>query len=158
MNRTILIVLILLLSSATSCKFIRKKGWFGTGKADTMLVWQEQQANRRVTDSIARVRERIEARERVRIDSLNRIEQERLEYEARFRYHIVVGSFITPEYARGFNEHMQRKGYNSKIVQRPGSRFEFVAAEVHDNLKKAVERLWQFRDTVAVDTWIYIRR
>ena len=143
MNRTILIVLILLLSSATSCKFIRKKGWFGTGKADTMLVWQEQQANRRVTDSIARVRERIEARERVRIDSLNRIEQERLEYEARFRYHIVVGSFITPEYARGFNEHMQRKGYNSKIVQRPGSRFEFVAAEVHDNLKKAVERLWQ---------------
>lgn len=158
MNRTILFIMIIMLASATSCKFIRKKGWFGTGKADTMLVWQQQQESRRVADSISRVRQALEARERARIDSLNRIEQERLQYEARFRYHIVVGSFITPEYARAFNEHMKREGFNSQIVQRPGSRFEFVAAEVHDNLRTAVDRLMQYRDTVVVDAWIYIRR
>lgn len=123
-----------------------------------MLVWQARQDSIRVADSLTAVRNRIEAAEKARIDSLNRIEQERLAYEARFRYHIIVGSFITPEYARAFNEQVKKEGYTSQIVRRPGSRFEFVSAEAHENLKRAVERLMQFRDTVAYDAWIYIRQ
>jgi hypothetical protein len=158
MNRTILLILICLSVSLPSCKFIRKKGWFGSGKADTMLVWQAKQDSIRVADSLTTVRNRVAAIEKARLDSLNRIEQERLAYETRFRYHIIVGSFVTPEYARAFNEAIKKEGYSSQIVKKPGSRFEFVSAEAHENLKRAIERLMQFRDTVAYDAWIYIRQ
>jgi len=158
MKRTVLTLAICILITLPSCKFIRKKGWFGTGKADTMLVWQARQDSIRVADSLQKVRQRLEAIELARVDSLNRVEQERLAYEARFRYHIVVGSFITPEYARALNEVMKKEGYSSQVVKRPGSRFEFVSAEAHENLRKAVDRLLQFRDTVAYDAWIYIRQ
>lgn len=141
-----------------SCKYAKKKGWFGGKKADTMAVWQANQNNKRVADSLARVREMEAAAEKARLDEINRIEQERLAYEARFKYHIIVGSFITPEYARAFQAEMSRVGYNSKILQKPDSKFEFISAESHENLRKAVDRLEQFRDTVAVDAWIYIRQ
>lgn len=158
MNRIVFVSALCIVFLLPSCKFIRKKGWFGTGKADTMLVWQARQDSIRVADSLFKVRQQLEAIEQARIDSLNRVEQERLAYEARFRYHIVVGSFITPEYAKALNEGMKKQGYNSQIVRRPGSRFEFVSAEAHENLRKAVDRLMQFRDTVAYDAWIYVRK
>jgi hypothetical protein len=158
MNRTVSLIIICLLFSLPSCKFIRKKGWFGTGKADTIAIWQARQDSLRVADSLNKVRQRLAAIEQARIDSLNRIEQERLDYEARFRYHIIVGSFITPEYARSFEDQMKKEGYSAHIVKRPGSRFEFVSAEDHESLGRAVQRLMQFRDTVAYDAWIYIRQ
>mgnify|MGYP004701165041 CR=1 FL=1 len=147
-----------LLFSMPSCKYAKKKGWFGGKKADTLAVWQARQDSIRVADSLTLVRELAAASEKARLDEINRVEQERLAYEARFKYHIIVGSFITPEYARAFQAEMSKAGYNSKILQKPDSKFEFITAESHESLRKAVDRLVQFRDTVAVDAWIYIRR
>jgi hypothetical protein len=158
MKRTAIFILICLAFSVTSCKYVRKKGWFGTKKADTMEVWQARQNSIRVADSLAKVQERLMAIERARADSLNRVEQARLEYEARFRYHIVVGSFITPEYASAYLDYFRKQGYSAKSLRMPGSRFEVISAEAHDNLNTAIRRLKQYRDTVAVDTWIYIAR
>ena len=141
-----------------SCKYAKKKGWFGGKKADTLVVWQARQDSIRVADSLRQVREMAAAAEKARLDEINRVEQERLAYEARFKYHIIVGSFITPEYARAFQAEMIKAGYNSKILQKPDSKFEFVTAESHESLRKAVDRLVEFRDTVVVDAWIYIRR
>lgn len=158
MKRSILLLVICLLVCLPSCKFIRKKGWFGTRKAESVLVLQARQDSIRLADSLQSVIARNAAIEQARLDSLNRIEQERLAYEARFKYHIIVGSFITPEYARDFQVYIQKEGYNSRIIQKPDSRFELVSAESHESLRKAVDRLIQFRDTVAYDAWIYIRR
>jgi hypothetical protein len=158
MKRAALIILTSVLVMLPSCKFIKEKGWFGSGKVDTMLVWQAKQDSIRVADSLNRVREQIEARERARIDSLNRIEQERLEYEARFRYHIIVGSFITPEYASSYVDYFKGEGYQARALKMPDSRFEVISAEAHDNLSAAIKRLKQYQDTVAYDAWIYIRR
>ena len=158
MKRTLLFLLICLAFSVTSCNYVKKKGWFGTKKADTMEVWMVRQQSIRVADSLAKVQERLVAIERARTDSLNRIEQARLEFEARFRYHIIVGSFITPEYASAYLDYFMKQGYNAKSLSMPDSRFEVISAEAHDNLNTAIRRLKQYRDTVAVDTWIYIAR
>lgn len=158
MKRSLLLLVICLSVCLPSCKFIRKKGWFGTKKAESTLVLQARQDSIRLADSLKNVIARNAAVEQARLDSITRIEQERIAYEARFKYHIIVGSFITPEYARDFQVYIQKEGYNSRIIQKPDSRFELVSAEAHESLRTAVNRLIQFRDTVAYDAWIYIRR
>lgn len=117
-----------------------------------------RQQSIRVADSLARIQERLYAIERARTDSLNRVEQARLEFESRFRYHIIVGSFITPEYASAYLDYFKKLGYDAKSLKMPDSRFEVISAEAHENLTTAIRRLKQYRDTVAVDTWIYIDR
>lgn len=158
MSRVIVLVLISLSLGLTSCKFFKSRGWFGSRKTNDMLEWQARQDSIRVADSLNRVMERMAAMEQARVDSINKAEQERLAREARFKYHIIVGSFITPEYARSYEAYVKSEGYNTRIIKKPDSRFELVSAEAHESLAKAVRRLVQFRDTVVIDAWIYVMR
>jgi hypothetical protein len=79
-----------------------------------------------------------------------------LDWESKNRYNIIVGSFITPEYARILSSDLMKKGYNSKILKLEGTQFEMVSAEAHENFRTAVNRLKEFQDTVASDAWMYI--
>ncbi|MBA4321257.1 MAG: hypothetical protein C0408_00420 [Odoribacter sp.] len=148
-------VFILLLSVLPSCKFLREKGIIGK-KASALAALQAKQDSIRVADSIRNVQDRLLAIENARLDSVMKIDRDRLEWESRYRYNIIVGSFITPEYARLFSADMSQKGYNSRIIKLEGTKFEMVSAESHDNFRKAVNRLKQFQDTVALDAWMYI--
>jgi len=73
------------------------------------------------------------------------------------KYNIIVGSFITPEYAKNLAETYREQGYDTKIFKMEGSNFELVSAESHESLRKAISRLQQFQDTVEIDAWMYIR-
>jgi hypothetical protein len=125
-------------------------------KSDTMAVWKIKQDSIRVADSIRNIQNRMLAIENARLDSLRRAEQAKLEWENRFRYNIILGSFITPEYARRFSSDLSQKGYKTRILKLEGTKFEMVSAEAHDNFTSALRRLKQFQDTVATDAWMYI--
>ncbi len=71
------------------------------------------------------------------------------------RYNIIVGAFITPEYAREWADEYRNRGYDAKIIPMEGGRFELVAAESHESAGMAFRRLNQFQDTVQIDAWIY---
>jgi hypothetical protein len=146
------ILLIMLLLALSSCKYF--KGWklFGR-KADTMAVWQARQDSVRVADSIKQVKDRLLAIENARLDSIRRAEEALLT-----KYNIIVGSFITPEYAKAWAEEYRNRGYNAKIIKMEGSRFELVSAEACESVGKAYSRLEKFRDTVQVDAWIYNKK
>ena len=96
--------------------------------------------------------------ERAKADSLDVIEAESAAWDSKYRYNIIVGSFITPAYARNHAEDYKKMGYDPKIIQLPGTKFELVSAEGYDSFNKAVERLTQFQDTVAYDSWLYIKK
>lgn len=147
--------LILLLLSQSSCKWIKEKGWFGGSKADTMLIWKARQDSLRRVDSLQRVKEQMMAREKARLDSIAQVEAERKAWEERFKYHIIVGSFITPEFAREHADFYRQKGYEVRILKGPAN-FELVSAEVLDNYKEAVNRLYQYQDTVEFEAWLYV--
>jgi hypothetical protein len=147
--------LIMLLVTLPSCKFLREKGLIGR-RADTMVVWKAKHDSIRVADSIRKVQDRLRAIENARLDSINKINKERTEWENKYRYNIILGSFITPEYARNFSAELTRKGYNTRIIKLEGTKFEMVSAEAHDNFRDAVQRLKQFRDTASIDAWLYI--
>jgi hypothetical protein len=149
--------LILLLVVLPSCKFFKGRGLFSR-KADTMAVWQARQDSARVVDSIRNVQARLVAIENAKLDSLKKADEERLAFENKHKYNIIVGSFITPEYAKGLAEVYREKGYDTRILKMEGSRFELVSAEAHENFRQAVARLKEFQGTIELDAWIYTKK
>jgi len=151
---TALLVIILLIVFP-SCKYFKGKKLFGK-KADTMAVWQAKQDSIRVADSLRKIQERLEAVQTARLDSIRRAEEELKAWELKNKYNIIVGSFITPEYARAYAENYRSQGYNARIIKMANSRFELVSAEAHESFRKAVERLAEFQQTVEGEAWMYI--
>jgi hypothetical protein len=121
-----------------------------------MAVWQARQDSRRIADSVRKVQDRLLAIESARLDSIRVADQEKQDWESRYRYNIIVGSFITPEYARTLSADLSQKGYKTRILKLEGTVFEMVSAEAHENFRTAVSRLKEFQDTVAFDAWMYI--
>lgn len=156
MRHLFALVLILLLVIFPSCKYF-KGGLFGK-KADTMAVWQARQDSTRVADSIKAVQDRLMAIENARLDSARKADEERLAWESKYKYNIIVGSFITPEYAKELLEVYRKRGYEPRIIKMEGSRFELVSAEANDNFRKALSRLKTFQDTVEINAWMYIKK
>ena len=151
------LLLIAFLVVLPSCKNIRERGLFGK-KAKTLAMLKAQQDAIRRADSLKIIQNRIAALEEVRLDSIRMAEEEKLSWEARYKYNLIVGSFITPEYARAWAEEYRNMGYDPQIIRGNNSRFEFVAVESHESFSKAVTRLHQFQDTVNIDTWMYVQK
>jgi cell division protein FtsN len=155
--RSLSALLFIVLISLPSCKFIRKKGWFGTGKADALIVMQARQDSIRVADSIKLEVEMMKKIEQARLDSIKMVEAEKLEYESKFKYHIIVGSFLTPEYAENYKNYYISRGYDAKIIPDSRGRFNLVSAEVNESLSKAIQRLKRYQDTVDFESWIFVK-
>jgi Fe-S oxidoreductase len=149
-------ILVILLVITPSCKFLKKMKLFRK-KPDITAIWQAKQDSIRVADSIKQVQARLMAIENARLDSIRAVE-EQVALANKFRYNIIVGSFITPQYARDLVEVYKKRGYDPQILKVEGSRFELVAAEAYGNFRKAVKRLEQFQDTVEFEAWMYIRK
>jgi hypothetical protein len=150
------ILVILMIATAPSCKYFKDKGIFGR-KAKALAALRAKQDSIRVADSIRKVQEHMMALEQARQDSIQQAETERLE-ASKHRYNIIVGSFITPEYARECSDYYRGQGYDPQILKMDGTDFELVVAEAYQSLRKATARLEQFQDTVQIDAWIYVRR
>ena len=155
--RNIVVLALIFLFSLSSCKFFKEKGWFGKNKSDTLIVWQIRQDSIRVADSIRAEIQKVKIAQQAKLDSLKAIEEERLLLENRFRFHIIVGSFLTPEYAADHVDYYRSMGYDATIVPDREARFNLVSAEVHESLKEAMRRLVAYQDTVDFEAWLYIR-
>lgn len=127
-------------------------GWFGKKKADTTGLWFAHQDSLRIAESLRKAQEALQALESARLDSI------RLADEARqaFKYHIIVGSFYTPEYARDLAAEYKNKGYNVRILKMKGGRFELVSAEAFSSFRTAVNKLHDYQEDVVLDAWMYI--
>ncbi len=155
MKRFGALILILLLTLMPSCKFFKGIKLFHK-KADKLMVLQAQQDSIRVADSIRKAQEKLLAIETARLDSIRLAEEAKVSLAS--KYNIVVGSFITPEYAKAWADEYRSRGYDPKIIKMDNSRFELVTAETYESLRKAISRLNQFQDTVQIDAWIYVKK
>ena len=150
-----IILVLLIFATAPSCKFLREKKIIGRKKTEQAELL-EKQRQARIADSLKKVRELNEARESARLDSIRIAEEQRLAMAS--RYNIVVGAFITPEYARQWADEYRSRGYNPEIIQMEGGRFELVVAEAYENAGEAIRRVNQFQDTVQIDALIYSKK
>jgi hypothetical protein len=147
-------LLILILLVMPSCKYF-KGGIFGK-KSKTLAEVLARQDSIQAADSIRRAEELLLAIEAAKLDSARRAEADHLSQAS--KYNIIVGSFVTPEFAAGLSDHYKKQGYDTKILKLEGTRFELVSAESHENFRKAVSRLREFQDTVELNAWMYIRK
>lgn len=145
-------VVIMLLVISPACK--NRGGLFGKKKADTTGVWLARQDSIRIADSIRKAQEALQAIENARLDSIRLAEEARLAY----KFHIIVGSFYTPEYAKNLSEEYKSKGYNVQILQMRGSRFQLVSAEAFDKFRPAIDKLKDYQENIMPDAWLYIDR
>ena len=154
MRQLLALVLLIFLVVMPSCKYFKSWGIFG--KKDRALAEMiARQDSIRVADSLRMAQDLLLSAEQARQDSLRRAEEERLANES--KYNIIIGSFLTPEYARALLTEYNNQGYNAHIIKMNGSNFELVAAEGHKSFSKAFLRLQAFQDTVQIDSWMYIR-
>jgi hypothetical protein len=145
-------ILIMLLVLSPSCK--NRGGLFGRKKADTTGVWLARQDSIRIADSIRKAQEALQSLENARLDSIRLAEEARLAY----KFHIIVGSFYTPEYAKNLSEEYKAKGYNVQILQMPGSKFQLVSAESFDKFRPAINKLKDYQENIMPDAWLYINK
>lgn len=149
-------ILIVLLLAFPSCKNFKGKKLFGRKKDKVMAEWLMKQDSVRVADSLRKVQEHLLAIENARLDSMRIAEEAERALESQFN--IIVGSFITPEYAQEWLTEYCNMGYDPKIIKPEGTSFELVSAESHRSFSRAVSRLAQFQDTVQIDAWLYVKR
>jgi hypothetical protein len=155
--RNITIFLILgFLIVLPSCKYF-KGGLFGK-KSKALAIMKAREDSTRVADSIQKVQLRLQEIEQAKLDSARIAGEDMNGSESKYKYNIIVGSFITPEYAKGLKEFYRNKGYDPKIIKMDGSQFELVSAEGYDSFVKAFSRLKQFQDTILLDSWLYIKK
>ena len=153
--RKLIFILLAISIAFSSCKFVKEKGWFGLKNADTMDAYLRKQDSLHIADSISKVIAKQKAIEQARQDSINIAEQERLERLVRFKYHIVVGSFLTPQYADEWSVYYNSIGYDTEMLK-AGNEFNLVSARKYDNMRDALIDLRHFKDTVQIDAWVYI--
>jgi hypothetical protein len=149
------IILIVFLVFLPSCKYFKSGGLFGR-KAHKTAVLHARQDSIRVADSIRKVQDQLQAIENEKLLSAKKAEEDRIASERKYKYNIIVGSFITPEYAKEFADAYRQKGYDPKIIKMAGSRFELVSAESHESYSKALARVKEFQESIELDAWVYI--
>jgi len=156
MKRVASFLVLILLITLPSCKYFKGKKLFRSKKDAVMAEWLLKQDSVRVADSIRKVQDRLLAMENARLDSIRLADEAKMALAS--QYNIIVGSFITPQYAQDWQQEYRDRGYDAKIIDVEGSRFQLVSAESHSSVRRAIARLAQFQDTVQIDAWIYSKR
>lgn len=136
---------------APSCDFIKSHNPFGKKAREAEALRQQQEAFR-IADSI-KVAEEQAAREREILAEQARLaEQETMD---RSKYYIIVGSFLTPEYATSWEEHITSLGHNADIVEMGAGRWKLVSVSSYATLNEAWNALKNYQDNVNMDAWVY---
>ena len=145
-------VIVLLLVLLPSCQ--QMSGMFNKKKkqAEYAAVLKAKQDSIRVADSLKQAQAALLALEQARQDSIRFAEEAR----TASKYHMIVGSFYTPEYARNWAEIFRQRNYNVQVLKMRGSTFELVSAEAFSSLRSAYNRLQYYQENVMPDAWIYI--
>ncbi|WP_020403021.1 type II secretion system protein GspD [Gracilimonas tropica] len=74
------------------------------------------------------------------------------------KYFVIGGSFLVPRNADNFKKMLDERGYNTRILFNPETRFNYVAYEGFSNFDKAVERTLEVRNTINDEAWLFTLR
>jgi len=150
--RAILIIIALSTITLSGCDFFQNKRWF-SNDVDTLEAYNRRQDSIHRVDSLKKVHEIEKKRaEKARKDSI-RMAEER--HRRLYKFHIVVGSFKTPKYARAYNEFIKQKGYKTEMLTNK-YKFQMVSIGAYKSWSTAVSDLNKAREELIETAWIYI--
>jgi hypothetical protein len=152
-----IIVLLLIMPVLPSCKYFKSNRLFGR-KSNTEALLKAKQDSTRVSDSIKEVQEQLTALENEKLAAARKADDELLAHQNKYKYNIIIGSFVTPQYANDFAQLYRTKGYDTKIIKPEGTRFHLVSAAAYEHFGAAASRLKEFQDTIELQSWMYIKK
>ncbi|MCK5028494.1 MAG: hypothetical protein KAR57_02590 [Bacteroidales bacterium] len=148
--RSIIVVLSLLVVLSSGCEMIGKKK-----RAEQAAI--ELKAK---NDSIAKAKKKAAALKlkkqkdaQAKKEAIKKAEEERKKL---YKFHIIVGSFKTPEYATAYNNLMGSKGYQTELITN-NYNFKMVSIGAFKSWREAVTELNKAREAIEPSSWIYIR-
>lgn len=152
MKKLPLVLLAAVLVLTPSCDFMKSINPFGKKAREAEALRQQQEAFR-IADSIRVANEAKEEAERVRQAELA------MEAEEQTRvmtgYHVIVGSFLTPEYADAWLEHIKGFGYDAQLIGMDGGRWQLVSARSFPDLHQAWNAVGGITDRIDSEAWVY---
>mgnify|MGYP001404367795 CR=1 FL=1 len=155
MKRLITVLMAVMLLLTPSCKFMESINPFGR-KAREAEALQKQQEAFRVADSIKVAAEKV-AQEKENQAELARQaaeEEARLAAESVSKYHIIVGSFLTPDYASSWLSHCRDMGYDARIIEWNDGRWKLVSAGSYETLRAAYNELPAVLNSFDMQAWV----
>ncbi len=152
MKKISLLLLAGILLLTPSCDFMKSINPFGRKAREAEALRQQQDAFR-IADSIRVVNETQAEAERARQAELARVAQD--EARSLSGYHVIVGSFLTPAYADEWLEHIRGFGYDARIVQMNGGRWQLVSAKAFPDLHAAWNAIGNIQDKINSEAWVY---
>ncbi len=148
--RNLVIVLSLLVILSSGCEMFGKKK-----RAEQAAI--ELKAK---NDSIAKAKKKAKALElkkqkeaKAKQDAIRKAEEERKKL---YKFHIIVGSFKTPQYATAYNDFIGKKGYQTEMYTNRYN-FQMVSIGAYKSWREAVVELKKAREAIEPSSWIYIR-
>jgi len=148
--RKILIALSLIVVFSSGCNM------FGKKKREEQARIEAQQKK----DSIATAQKKAKAlqikkqkEEQAKKDSIKKAEEARRKL---YKFHVIVGSFKTPQYATAYNDLIGKKGYQTELLTNSYN-FQMVSIGAFKSWREAVIELNKAREAIEPTSWIYIR-
>lgn len=148
--RKILIALSLIVVFSSGCNMFGKKKREEQARIETQ----------RKKDSIATAQKKAKAlkikkqkEEQAKKDSIKKAEEARRKL---YKFHVIVGSFKTPQYATAYNDLIGKKGYQTELLTNSYN-FQMVSIGAFKSWREAVVELNKAREAIEPTSWIYIR-
>ena len=148
--RNLVIVLSLLVILSSGCEMFGKKK-----RAEQAAI--ELKAK---NDSIAQAKKKAKALKlkkqkeaKAKQDAIRKAEEERKKL---YKFHIIVGSFKTPQYATAYNDFIGKKGYQTEMYTNRYN-FQMVSIGAYKSWREAIVELKKAREAIEPTSWIYIR-
>ncbi len=152
MKKLSLLLLAGILLLTPSCDFMKSINPFGKKAREAEALRQQQEAFR-IADSIRVVNE---SRLRLSVHGRPSLQgQRRRQCQAVSGYHVIVGSFLTPAYADAWLEHIKGFGYDARIVDMNGGKWQLVSAKSFPDLRGAWNALGSIQDNINSEAWVY---
>jgi len=152
MKRLSLVFLAFVLLLTPSCDFMKSINPFGKKAREAEALRQQQEAFR-IADSIRVANEQQVEAERVRQAELAREAEEQARVMS--GYHVIVGSFLTPEYADAWLEHIMAFGYDARKIEMNSGRWKLVSAGSFADLHQAWNALDGIMERIDSEAWVY---
>ncbi len=152
MKKILLYIVILFL--VAGCKYFEEKRLFSK-KVDTLINYAEgiaEPADTGSSDTLA-VSDSNISETGISSGSLSDVYNPDY-YHSDYKYHVVVGSFLIPEYAERYAEKLRTMGYKPEIILREDG-YHMVSAHYSNELSASNIGLKSVKAEITPGAWIY---
>ena len=136
------------------CKYFEEKRLFSK-KVDTLINYAEESSEPEEIDSLEILTgtDEIISEKDISADSLTSIYNSKYSHSD-YKYHLVVGCFLIPEYAERYADKLRAMGYNPEIVLRDDG-YHMVSARYFNELSASINELQTVKAELSSQAWIY---